>query len=218
MAEDDTRDEGLGRLLDVEPLDELTRRRLVTTAVRASAPPSRSRRWVAAAVVVVVLAVGGGVALFVGGGDDTSAPTALNDLGKSATPNTTPPNASLNDQSSASEQAPPSAGATSTPPAYAGDVGDLAVAANLAVARAKLSSPAVAADSRGPSESRLGRDLAADLAALPCADELPAGAVVALATGTFGTRPALVVVTDLPDGSRSVDAVVAEPCEVRPLD
>ena len=39
MADDDTRDERLGRLLEVEPLDELARRRLVTTAMRGVGAP-----------------------------------------------------------------------------------------------------------------------------------------------------------------------------------
>ncbi len=219
MADDDARDERLAGseperlrgLLDVEPLDELTRRRLVTTAVRASAPPSRSRRWVAAAAAVVVLVIGGGVALLVAGGDDTTTPTALNDLGKSATPNTTPPNATPGS---------PTAEAV-TAPVDAGDFGDLSDARNLARARASLGadsplrSTGQADNATAPSS---GASATSGLAAFPCADELPEGTVVAAGTGRFGSRDAVVVAIDQPDGTQTVAAVVADPCEVRPLD
>ena len=56
------------------------------------------------------------------------------------------------------------------------------------------------------------------LRALACAGELPDGTIVAIGTGHFGARDAIVVETSLPDGTTSLDAVVAHPCEVRPLD
>jgi hypothetical protein len=51
-------------IADVEPLDELTKARLVRTAMATSAP-HRSTRWlgVAAAIVAVVLVAGGAVAV-----------------------------------------------------------------------------------------------------------------------------------------------------------
>jgi hypothetical protein len=57
----------------------------------------------------------------------------------------------------------------------------------------------------------------AALGALPCRGDLPAGTVTALATGTLDGRRAVVVLTTRPDGSRSIDAVLASPCTVRPL-
>jgi hypothetical protein len=53
--------------------------------------------------------------------------------------------------------------------------------------------------------------------AVPCRGELPSGTVTASATGTLDGRHAVVVITTLPDGSRSIDAVLTSPCEVRPL-
>jgi hypothetical protein len=38
-----------------------------------------------------------------------------------------------------------------------------------------------------------------------------------LATGTIERRRAVVVLTTRPDGSRSIDAVLASPCTVRRL-
>ncbi len=49
------------------------------------------------------------------------------------------------------------------------------------------------------------------------ASRLPDGTVTALATGSLDGRHTLVVLTTLPDGSRSVDALLGPPCEVRPL-
>ncbi|HEY7107030.1 MAG TPA: hypothetical protein VH986_11550 [Acidimicrobiia bacterium] len=207
--DDDARDERMHELLEVEPLDELTRRRLVTTAVRASAPPARSRRWIAVAAVVAALVVAGGVTLIaLGGGGDSSAPTALN--GRPG-----------NTSAAAPEHAPAAA-----VPADAGDFGDLAVADNLARARRELGAVSsfdhapAAADRAGSASASAsdGASLAARLGALSCAAELPEGTVVALGTGTFGRRAAIVVATDRPDGTRSVDAVLSDPCEVRPLD
>ena len=56
------------------------------------------------------------------------------------------------------------------------------------------------------------------LRALRCAAQLPDGTIVAIGTGRFGTREAIVVATMLADGTTSLDAVVTDPCKVRPLD
>jgi hypothetical protein len=209
MAEDDARDERLHELLEVEPLDELTRRRLVTAALRESAPASRSRRWVAVAAIVVALVIAGGIALIATRGSNDNAPTALKDQGGRT----------------GAAAAPGRAPEGATPPVDAGDFGDLAVAANLARARAALdTAPSAGATSADRAQSTTaggptrGAALAARLAALSCAGELPKGTVTAVGTGTFGSRAAIVVAKDLPDGTRSADAVLSDPCEVRPLD
>jgi hypothetical protein len=222
MAEDDARDEPpdgsmperLEGLLDVEPLDEVTRRRLVTTAVRASAAPERSHRWVAAAAAVVALAVGGGVALVATSGDDTTAPTALDEQrSKAAPPNTTPPAAGAN--------APTSEAAT---PTDAGDFGDLSDASNRARARAALGTGSGrqqtggAASGAADAAAATASSYAARLDRFPCAGELSEGTVVATGTGRFGNREAVVVAIERPDGTRTIEAVVDDPCEVRPLD
>jgi len=56
------------------------------------------------------------------------------------------------------------------------------------------------------------------LRALSCAAQLPEGTIIAIGTGRFGTRDAIVVQTTLADGTNSLDAVVVQPCKVRPLD
>src|SRR5687768_7519992 len=62
----DVRDERIAALLETEPLDELTRARLVRTAMDASTPVStpasespwaRRSRWIGAAAAVVLLGV-----------------------------------------------------------------------------------------------------------------------------------------------------------------
>lgn len=52
----DVRDEALGALLAVPPLDDVTRRRLVRTALDQPAP--RSNRWMSVASVAAALAIG----------------------------------------------------------------------------------------------------------------------------------------------------------------
>jgi hypothetical protein len=46
---------------------------------------------------------------------------------------------------------------------------------------------------------------------------LPTGTIVAVGTARFGTRDAIIVQTKQPDGTTSLDAVLDDPCEVRPL-
>src|SRR3954470_13109957 len=79
--DDDARDERLGRLLEVEPLDDVARRRLVSTAMRSAAAPAPTRSGVrgarrlgAVASVVVVLVAG--VSYLALRGDDGTAPSA----------------------------------------------------------------------------------------------------------------------------------------------
>jgi len=76
--DNDQRDERTRELLGVEQLDDVTRRRLVRTALEATATadaPRRDRtpRWLvpAAAAAVVILAVGGVLVLVNSGRDDT---------------------------------------------------------------------------------------------------------------------------------------------------
>ncbi len=144
MADDDTRDEHLGRLLEVEPLDELARRRLVTTAMRASAPPARSRfagqarsRLVAVAAVAAVVVVGG-LSYLAFRGNDSTAPSATSALTTSPATADSSVTALPKSQSEASgsaadrtETAAPSAAAGTAQPRDLGDFGDLQVGANL---------------------------------------------------------------------------------------
>jgi hypothetical protein len=103
-------------------------------------------------------------------------------------------------------------------PRDAGDFGDLRSATNLDRLRRAFASADAAATSAGAATSDRVTSLLTELRARSCATELPEGTVVAVATARFGTRDAIVVQTQRPDGTRSTDAVVAHPCEVRPLD
>ncbi|MEX1007040.1 MAG: hypothetical protein WD271_04255 [Acidimicrobiia bacterium] len=226
----DARDERLSGLLEVEPLDELTRRRLVTTAVRASAPPARSssrRLVVAAAIGGVVIAAG--VGYLVSRDSDSATPTASRENAdtasgsekgtSTATPSSAPASLTPQSEQGALDDAAPAPRSSTEPtPRDAGDFGDLRVVANVDRLRTALArSDRAAASPREPPSDRV-TSLLAQLRTRSCASELPAGTVVAIAAGRFGTRDAIVVQTELPDGTRSIDAIVAHPCEVRPLD
>jgi hypothetical protein len=237
MAEnDDARDERIARLLEVEPLDEVTRRRLVSTAVRASAPPMRrsgteparvSRRLVAAAAIVGV-AVVAGLGYLVSRDGDSTSPTASRDQSAPTAPAEAATGSATGASSAAPNAAPESLNqksqqgsfdATAVPaPRDAGDFGDLRTAENLDRLRSALAGSETASTVEGTPPSDRVTSLLAQLGEKACASELPAGTVIAVGTGRFGTRDAIVVQTELADGTRSVDAVVADPCTVRPLD
>jgi hypothetical protein len=204
MADDDPldeRDERVGSLLEVEPLDEATRHRLVSTAMNA-AGPSRTIRWVAVAAAVIVLAViGFAVVSRSGGNDDQAASRAPNPaaLGvPAAGPNAAGPRADAG-----------SAGSSATP-IDVGEFGNLDDPAKLARLRAALRSPVAS-----PTADR-ATDTAA-LASSHCRGSLPKGTVAAVATGTIEGRSAIVVLTTTTGDERSIDAVLTHPCEVRPL-
>jgi len=213
MVDDDARDERLAAWLEPEPLDDVTRRRLVSTAMRETRS-SRAVRWIATAAAIVVVLVGGLALLTARGGNDereaaTPALTPANDRATAgANTTTTPPFADT--------AAPEATGSAAVAPVDVGAFGDLDRAANLARLRTALEGSGSAfASGKAASEATAGG--AAALAALPCRDRLPAGTALAIGTGTLDGRAAVVVLTDLGDGTRSIDAVLADPCEVRPL-
>ncbi len=155
MADDDPRDERLGAWLEVAPLDEVTRRRLVSTAVAAATAdrrtPSHAARWIAAAAAIVVSLVVGLALLTAHGGHDEQ---------RASTPTDTP---APSEQSGAAPA--PAAGAadsaqpeaTAAPPVEVGDFGDLSVAANLTRLRAALesaSAPGASASGARPGKLR----------------------------------------------------------------
>jgi hypothetical protein len=212
MADDDARDDGLAHQLQVEPLDEVTRRRLVATALREGAPPadaaassgSRIGRLVAAASVAVILVAGGLV--YLTQRDSEHGTTAARNNANQPASTASRKNA---DASTLGESG-------SLPARDLGDAGDLHMKANLD--RLRTRAGAATANESTTAARDADEPLAGRLARQPCAANLPAGTIVAVGTARFGSRDAIVVVTDLPDGSRSLDAVVLAPCEVRPLD
>jgi hypothetical protein len=207
-ARDEPRDEQVAQWLAVAALDDVTRRRLVSNALRdadtnaapAPARPSRAWRWVAAAAVLLVVLVGGLVVLTARGGDDT--PVASREEIRVLPPEAT--------------------GSTRD----VGDFGDLDVPANLAALRAALaqsesgsSAPQVAGDASSvPAGEREWKIADGQGELRLCGLTLPDGATaVAQGTGTVDGRKATVVLVEAADGTRTVDAVLEAPCEVRHL-
>jgi hypothetical protein len=191
--------DALGDAEPVPALDDLTRRRLVRTAVDAAADDgdARTATWMrrlgplgaAAAVLAVVVGLG---ALVVSGGDDsdstavTSADSSRDDSGGGA----------------GAESATPDAvgGAPS-------DLGDLGDVSDL---------DALAGEVEAQTTAREG-DLGAAELALPCAAEITAvapGPIVATGTGTFEGRPAAVVVTTDATGEQVVLVATTDDCAV----
>jgi hypothetical protein len=202
---DDQRDERIATWLEAEPLDELTRRRPVAGAIQATAeaPGSAASRrawpWIATAAVIVVVLVGALAVFTAQGGNESQLSDARQQRGRSS------------DQIG---QASPAIGATK-PPIDVGGFGDLDTPANLRRLRTALEQPRRAAVAP-PSGAEAGTP-SDELSTSACRDQLPAGTIIAVGSGTLDGRRAVVVLTDRGDGSRSIDAVLADPCEVRPL-
>jgi hypothetical protein len=165
---DDERDERLAGLLAVEPLDDVTRRRLVRTALDAGR--SHRRAWQAAAAAAAAVVVGGGAWLVATSGGPGShrtvaAPTAPSVVARPEAP-------------SAGAQVVPSA------PVFLGDFGNLNDPTAVARLRAAAASPPA---------SSTGQPLGAP--ALPAERCDPgAGTVRAVAAGTLDGRPVVVLV------------------------
>ena len=194
--------------LEVEPLDELTRRRLVSNALQETAEPartpSRAWRWMAAAAALVVLVTGTVAVVTARGGNDEQQATA---------PVRTP-------------EAAGDATAKALAAPDVGDFGDLDQPQNLASLRRALDSPPSAATPAAPqaagdsgfaSDSGASERSNAGSALSQCSVPLPDGTVVAQGHGTLDGRRATVVLTETATGKRSLDAVLSDPCELRHL-
>jgi hypothetical protein len=214
MADDD-RDPQVAQWLEVDPLDDVTRRRLVSNALRESAgddsaspaAPARSShawQWLTAAAVIVVVLVVGLALLTAGGGNDEEQATKT-------------------DRAALSPKA-------AEPAREVGNFGDLDVPANLARLRSALEAPAADAGSSTPQTAASGANdsqFGANSEAAPanggselqlCGVTAPdGGRVVAQGTGTIEGRRATVVVLEAADGTRTLEAVLEGPCEVREL-
>jgi len=202
-GDEDRRDERIAASLRVEPLDDVTRRRLVSRALDESRRPSHALRWIAVAAAIVVVLFGALALLTAPGGNDeqrASTPARGQDRAEAANPALPAPSS------------PPFAAAAGAAPVDVGDLGDLSRPASLDRLRgAREGTSADAAGSASSSKST------ASPTAPPCRDQLPVGTVTAVGTGTLDGRTAIAVLTVLADGSQSVDAVFTDPCEVRHL-
>ena len=230
--DDDARDERLGRLLEVEPLDEVARpsagqhrdaRRTAAPAATRSGGgrgPVRRRR------------LGRGDP---GGGDRLPrAPRRRRHRTERASSGVRRPPPAGRGQlrpggaDHAGDSARPrlrrrlrvgrSPKAASAGPRGLGDVGNLEVAANLDRLRASITGEAFSAAAGEPGRRATPRHSSGGCGRSSARPSSPQGTIVAIGTGRFGTRDAIVVATTGADGTTSLDAVVTHPCEVRPLD
>lgn len=189
-AAPDDRDERVASLLEVPPLDDVTRRRLVARALagRDERPRPGSRRWfipAAAALVALVLVTVGALVLVTRGDDD----------GGTAARSTT-----------AAPQAPrdrrPAGEATEPPPAGIADLGDLGELGGTADLRRRVGDairdPAPAERATAPA----------------CLDRALTGspAPSAYGTGTHGGRPVLVLVLPARGDNMTVVLLDQETC------
>lgn len=189
------RDGALAALLAVEPLDELTRRRLVHVAVEAAARPRPTvPRWRAAIGVAAALAVGTVVGAVLVNHPDGTTPTAAPEAAAESTSSPL--------GSGGADALVPAAGEGVT---VLGDLGDVTHPDAL---REAIGSAQVRATSGG-SEA---------LASVPCtgvpAETLGLVAAGALATATFAGEPAAVFVGTSPDGTALAVVARAVDCTV----
>ena len=190
MADDDRRDERIGAWLEPEPLDEVTRRRLVSTAMqrgrdrrlrpereagRDDRRSSVTLRWIATAAAIVALLVGA-LALFTARGG--------NDEPQAAAPVHTPDSGGGSARSSGgsnAEAAEPEAAKTA--PVDVGDFGDLSRADEPRPPPHRARTGAGPRGRRAPTPERQRRRFAghglggSTFSTLACRDRLPAGTV-----------------------------------------
>ena len=219
---DDARDERLAALLQTEPLDDVTRARLVRNAMAASegsAVPQAGRahrssarvRWLAvAAVLVALLAVGVAV---VARDDSGSGPTAAR-APKAAQPQSgaaESPNVPLN----RSQLDQPFSGSFRVQ--TLGDLGDVGKKAALRRAVTDVLSPkeapAAAAADRAESTANAAQPQSQTITACPSTELAKLGRTIAVGTGTVDGAPVTVYVVERSNGDR-VAVVVDAACTV----
>lgn len=212
---DDPRDDELAARLAVEPLDELTRRRLVARAMSesevdaapasATGPSVRRLRWLVAAAAALLVVVLGSVAILRNNGSN-DATVASRDRTRVVTGSTVDPQQKSTEAPSAESAAGSSVDSAFGSTGIAlGDFGDLSKAA----ARTRVLTAIDAANLQSPSGITGGIDRSA------CRDP-DSNPVLATATGTYAGRPARVLVTEDGEGRR-VLLLISDPCEVRQL-
>lgn len=209
----DDRDERVAGLLAVDPLDEVTRRRLVTAALSStdaqSADTTRgSRRLVAAAAIVFVAVAGAGVVVALQGNGGNRA----ENMTAQAAPRGVAEQAADRQLDLSLASAPD-----------VGDYGELTTAANVARLRTALASLGAHATSPDSATAAGKASEPADGAVprrveeLDCSPSLPEGATVAVASGTYKGRDVVVVQREAVDGTRSLVAVDVGTCRTHLL-
>lgn len=188
------------------PLDELTRRRLVSRALEESAAPVRDGwtervPWRAAAAVLAAVVIAGGVALSLQRGGGSSSSTASR--AKSA-PSTTARGA----QTTAA--APDLSAATAL-----GDLGDLSDPKHLAP-RVRAADQFAAAQEASGTQSSAPAPAPAD-ALGSCGSALRGlGTIRAIGSGTVNGRAAAIAVTTDQKGHEQAIVVLLDGCRARP--
>jgi hypothetical protein len=217
----DRRDEHVAELLEVPPLDEVTRRRLVTNALDATAPATtpattsaaapRGRRLLAiAAAALAVVAVGAGVLVVAtndDGGSGTSTvagrPQAEKDAdagtGESGEQPTTAP---------APEAVHPAAGDEASTLSTLRNLGDLGDVTDPNRLRAAVNG--------GLAGQAPNRQANFDVAAQPCAANPPAGEVAPIAVGSGRFENDAVVILVVPKALDSYEVTVLDAATCTP--
>jgi hypothetical protein len=210
---DDARDERLAAQLAVPPLDEVTRRRLVRTAVDTAMPGRRRGRWVAAASVAALMlggVVAAGLALDDGGGEPPTAARTTTTAPGTTVPGAAPSEtrAEPTDRPAGSKRTRETEAAPAPPVLSTGvpDLGDVSDPDTLAT-RAR---------DRGAAGDA---DAATEAVSVPCAAALAGdglGDVELIGTGTRAGAPVYVLVGVDDDTGASIAATVdPASCEVR---
>ncbi|HEX5585928.1 MAG TPA: hypothetical protein VFZ17_01335 [Acidimicrobiia bacterium] len=232
---DDPRDDELATHLAVEPLDDLTRRRLVQRALTETAsdavePVRRDRslltRFVAAAAVLLVVAVGVVSLLTVAdGGNDTTV------AGRKSSNQSVQTTLQAGSGSAATEQLVPESSAEAGASATAADAAPTDAASNGAADASGLGAATNLGEVGDLSTRAARRRLLAAIDTATFSESAPLGVggltgscplspvprFLAYGTAAVDGRDAFVVVNERTDGSRRVRLVVTDPCEVRQL-
>lgn len=199
--EPDGRDERVAALLEVPPLDEVTRRRLVRTAVAATSGP-RSRLGLAipvAAALVIGLVVG---AVVVTRPDDETTTAARPKVSTSLEA----PAQRAGEPETFDEGGGPVSAPGATPFVLLGDLGDVGTEDRLRAAA--RSAPDRALDGGGAGES----NTAPPACTSTSPDQLGLVVVASAGTGTVGSNPVTVIIGTDPSGAEVAIALRASDC------
>jgi hypothetical protein len=202
LMDDAQRDPELAAVLAVAPLDDLTRARLVRTAIVEHPGVSRPRgRLPAALGVAAALVIGAMIGALVVTRPDAPEPTTA---ARAAATSLAP--------SSPAPASPAEAGASAFDPAAATPLGDLGVVASVGALRDAITARLEAADE--PAVAAPGGAVVADSCVARGPDA--AGLVVISAVGTaiLGSAPVVVLVGPSPGGENLAVALDPPSCAV----